>query len=208
MSRNEDLDLEEDITLLISKVLASIREQIQWVVAIESGPVAPEVDKMLAQFDERNDYHSIVLHQRVITNKTDGLNPRELQLFISSYDLIIRLLNKLGHRLGLVMLEDWINEHLNNLLESLDHAFQLVENIVDPTESCSASDALKDVMKVQHDSEHAHLKFLRKLYSVDRGARILTQAEAIDLTIMEAIDQTSRLAQRSLVLFKNSSNTV
>ncbi|MBD3405716.1 MAG: hypothetical protein GF411_06245 [Candidatus Lokiarchaeota archaeon] len=194
--------LDDDVNSLISKILASLREQIQWVLAIESGPVAPEVDKMLAQFDERNDYHSIVLHQRVIDKKTNGLNPQELQLFISSYDLIIRLLNKLGHRLGLVILEDWINNHLNKLLNWLDKAFQLVERIVDPTESCSPKEALKEIIQLQHDSEHAHLMFLRSLYSADRGARVLSQAEALDLTVMDIIDQTSRLAQRALVLFK------
>lgn len=156
-----------------------------------------EITELLQNIDDRNELYSQTVYNQLLNDIFLPVKKLDFLRVYESFEYIMENVQRIGHRIGLSTMRDWIKDHqleminiLIQLFDSLDDWFILIEK------TQYSLDLLK-ISKLEKDADMLHSNFLEKLYSEENiNFKEFNQAEFIGLLIEDTIDEAERLAHK------------
>ncbi len=188
------------ITGLLETIILTMRDTAETLVSLLTQPTNQKLRKQLQILERKNDALATILHDQILSGIFLSIPHFDLKLVYDKIDAITDNYQRAGHRLGLVPLSDWVVEHLQTMIQhSIAQLDLLLDMLRDPTR---VPDKLSEVSAVENRADEAHASFLKQLYSSELEFKEHIQAEFLDLTIENTIDDLERLGKALKTILK------
>ncbi len=192
---------EERILEFFQAVLVNLEQQVTLIRKVlqntdQSHINESQLEGLFSELDERNDYYSALLGELLLRATFLSIDRLHLLMARESFEAVMERIERVAHRLKLVTLPTWINQHLLELSRILQDMIRALTNWVDPNAPQTPRDDLQ-VHDLENRADRQHRQFLKILYSTtDVTYQQFRQAEILDQLLEDAIDQVEILGKR------------
>ncbi len=156
-----------------------------------------EITELLQNTDDRNELYSQTVYNQLLNDIFLPVKKLDFLRVYESFEFIMEQVQRIGHRIGLCIMRDWIIDHQNEMISILIQLFESLDDWFVSIEKTQYSMDLQKISILENKADDLHTNFLRKLYSEkDIDFKEFSQAEFIDLIIEDTIDEAERLAHR------------
>ncbi|OLS27466.1 MAG: hypothetical protein HeimC2_11290 [Candidatus Heimdallarchaeota archaeon LC_2] len=156
-----------------------------------------EMTELLQNFDDRNELYSQSVYNQLLNDIFLPVKKLDFLRVYESFEYIMENVQRIGHRIGLSTMRDWIKDHQLQMINILIQLFDSLDDWFISIEKTQYSLDLQKISKLEKDADMLHSNFLEKLYSEENiNFKEFNQAEFIGLLIEDTIDEAERLAHK------------
>ncbi len=180
------VNLEQQATLIQKALTEEHQEELTDV----------QLEQLFSELDERNDYYSTVLGELLLRSTFLSIDRLHLLMARESFEAVMERIERVAHRLKLVVLPQWINQHVMEMSSILREMLKILIMWIDPSTPHSPRDD-QQVHDLENRADQFHREFLKTLYSTtDVTYQQFRQAEVLDQLLEDSIDQVETLGKR------------
>lgn len=156
-----------------------------------------ETTKLLQNIDDRNELYSQTVYNQLLNDIFLPVRKLDFLRVYESFEFIMEQVQRVGHRIGLFTMREWILDHQNEMISILIHMFESLDDWFVSIEKVQYSLDLQKISVLETKADELHANFLKKLYTeTDIDFKEFSQAEFIGMIIEDTIDEAERLAHR------------
>ncbi|MFV2014695.1 MAG: DUF47 family protein [Candidatus Heimdallarchaeota archaeon] len=206
MKDKEQQDEIHEIANLIKKgrlmeifetLIKNISYELSVLVDADFNIRSAEIKEKLQSIDKRNEMYSQTIYNQLLNDIFLPVKKLDFLRVYESFESIMDKIQRIGHRMGLIIVRDWIKVHHRKMLSILVKLFGSLDDWFVSTEKVQYSIDLQKISNLEKEADQLHSMFLERLYSTeDIDFKEFSQAEFIDLTLEDTIDEVERLAEK------------
>ncbi len=196
--RTSKLLQEERILEFFQVVLTNLEQQVILIQnSLDSSrDDETQLEKLFKTLDERNDYYSSVMRELLLRATFLSIDRIHLLMTKESIEALVERIERVAHRLDLVMLPEWVIQHLMEMTILLHKQLDVLIKWVD-IQSRKSEELVKQIQNLENQADKKHRSFLKQLYSTTTITyQQFAQAEMLDQLLEDTIDQVEILGRR------------
>jgi uncharacterized protein Yka (UPF0111/DUF47 family) len=182
---------------IFETLIKNISQELSILKSTDLNKKTPETTELLQSADDRNELYSQAVYNQLLNDIFLPVRKLDFLRVYESFEIIMEKVQRIGHRIGLAVMRDWIKNHQVQMISILAQLFDTLDDWFVSIENTQYLVDLQKISKLENDADSLHSAFLEKLYSEeDIEFKEFNQAEFIDLTIEDTIDEADRLSNR------------
>lgn len=190
---------------MLSIITDNTIQEIELLITTSFSEKLGDETVLFDKINDKNDNYSQAINDMLAEDIFLPINKYDLLLVYEAFEDLSDKTEQLSHRIGLIELPEWVENHLNSMLDYLFQMFKLIQSWVNRDFDILNLDKIQD-LEIMGDKSHQ--LFLHKLYDCEIHYKVFKQSEFLDLIVEKAIDAGERLANRlyNLIRAYQSSN--
>lgn len=179
---------------VFNTILVNFLDQVRLLEQYIASPYSEEKEKNLDKIDAKNDYFTKLLRTILLRGIFLPINKHDFRQSIENFEIVMDLFQRINHHLWLIVLPDWINDHLRKMIEiirkelnSLNQWFTIKKESIEQ---------IDEISNLENEADIVHREFLRKLYSESIDFKVFTQASLLDQTLEDITDEIENLSRQ------------
>lgn len=192
--RKNSLVTFDGIKDVFNTVLVNMVDQVKILEQNIASSHSDEIEKSLNDIDTKNDYFMKLLRANLLRGIFLPINKHDLRQAIENFEIVIDLLQRVGHHLWLIDVPDWVNSHLqdmfvviNKQLSSLNKWFTIKQE---------SNEQVDEISNLENEADVLHRKFLKRLYSESVDFKVFLQSSLLDQTLEDLTDELEILSRQ------------
>ena len=184
----------EGLKDVFNTILVNMIDQVKLLEKNIAKSHSDQIEEAINKIDSKNDYFTRLLRANLLKGIFLPINKHDLRQVVENFEIVIDLLQRVGHHMWLIEVPDWVNEHLQAMLgiiikqlESLNKWFTI------PQES---NEEVEKIANLENDADVLHRTFLKKLYSESIDFKVFSQSSLLDQTLEDITDELEILSRQ------------
>jgi len=182
---------------IFETLIKNISYELSVLVDADFNIRSTEIKEKLQSIDKRNEMYSQTIYNQLLNDIFLPVKKLDFLRVYESFESIMDKIQRIGHRMGLIIVRDWIKVNHRKMVSILVKLFGSLDDWFVSTENVQYSIDLQKISNLEKEADQLHSMFLERLYSTeDIDFKEFSQAEFIDLTLEDTIDEVERLAEK------------